>query len=386
MKTGIAHLPLHRGKAPRWLFEKMVALSGAVLELMVMDQGPDKILDHLSNPFWFQAFGCILGFDWHSSGLTTTACGAVKEALKKRGNALGLFVAGGKGRTSRKTPEEIAAACEAVGLSEGDRLIETSRLVAKVDSAGIQDGYQLYHHVFFFTTSGKWAVIQQGMHAGNRYARRYHWLRDTVTSFVEDPHAAILGRHRQEAILNLVTRPSRPNRDDMVLLARQSPEKLVREIAKIDTLSLPRHHPIHAETFHPAHLKKTLLKTYETPPDNFEVLLLTRGIGPKTLRALALLSEVMFGDPPSFKEPAVYSFAHGGKDGHPYPVDMETYQASIDTLNRCIQRARVGRSDKIKSLKALAAFMRRNPGPSGESRSSSSSSRCQASSAAPSEP
>lgn len=376
MKTGIAHLPLHGGKAPRWLFEKMVSLSGAILELMVLDEGPEKVLKHLSNPFWFQAFGCALGFDWHSSGLTTTACGAIKEAMKTRGSALGLFVAGGKGKTSRKTPDEIVSLCDTEGLSLGPGFIQTSRLVAKVDSAGIQDGYQLYHHVFFFTRTGKWAVIQQGMHAEHRYARRYHWLSDTVTSFVDDPHNAILCQHRQATILNLVARQSGSSRADMVTLTRHLPEKLVKEIKKFDTLSLPRRHPIRAEDFHPKHLQKTLLKTYETPPKDFEALLLTRGVGPKTLRALALLSELMFGDSPSFEEPALFSFAHGGKDGHPYPVDLATYQDSIETLDRAIRHARLGRSDKIKSLKALAAFMKRNPAPSGESRSSSSSSRC----------
>ena len=366
---------MHGGKAPRWLFEKMVTLSGAILELMVVDRGPEEVLKSLANPFWFQAFGCVLGFDWHSSGLTTTTCGAVKEALKKRGSSLGLFIAGGKGRTSRKTPEEITQICDKTGISNGARLIETSRLVAKVDSAAVQDGYQLYHHTFFFTQSGKWAVIQQGMHERNRYARRYHWLSDTVSSFVNEPHEAILGNHREETIINLVAEESRPSRNEMVVLSRSAPDKLVREIKKIDTLSLPRHHPIYAESFRPAHLEKTLLKTYDVPPENFEKLLLTRGVGPKTLRALALLSEVMFGEAPSFSEPAVYSFAHGGKDGHPYPVDLETYQASIDTLNRYIQQARLGRSDKVKSLKALASFMRRNPIPSGELQSSSSSSK-----------
>ncbi|RTZ91319.1 MAG: DUF763 domain-containing protein [Deltaproteobacteria bacterium] len=374
MKTGIAHLPLHGGKAPRWLFEKMVLLSGAILDLMVMDMGPEEVLKYLSNPFWFQAFGCVLGFDWHSSGLTTTTCGAVKEALKKRGPALGLYVAGGKGKTSRKTPDEITAVCDTVGYSHGDHLVQTSRLVAKVDSAGIQDGYQLYHHSFFFTRTGKWAVIQQGMHTQKRYARRYHWLSDAVTSFVDEPHKAILSPQRQETILNLIAHQSEASRNAMVTLSKQPPDKLTREIKKIDTLSLPRHHPVYAEAFRPGHLEKTLLKTYEVPPEDFEKLLLTRGLGPKTLRALALLSEVMFGKPPSFEEPAVFSFAHGGKDGHPYPVDMETYQNSIDILNRTIQQARLGRSDKIRSLKALANFMKRNPAPSGESRSSSFSS------------
>ncbi len=373
MKTGVAYLPLHGGKAPRWLFEKMVTLSGAVLELMVMDRGPDGVLRDLSSPYWFQAFGCALGFDWHSSGLTTTTCGAIKEALKQRGKDLGLFVAGGKGKTSRKTPEEILRHCENIGLSEGDRLIRTSRLVAKIDTAGIQDGYHLYHHTFFFTKSGKWAVIQQGMHDTNRYARRYHWLSDCLQSYVDNPHYAILAHHRHSSILNLVDRSSVTSRDVILSLSQTAPDRLIREINKIDTLSLPRHHPIYAETFRPGHLKKTLLKTYESLPESFENLLLTRGVGAKTLRALALLAELMYGTSPSFREPELYSFAHGGKDGHPYPVDLDTYQASIETLHRCIRQGRIGRTDKIRSLKALARFMKRNPAPFCESRSSSSS-------------
>ncbi len=372
VKTGVTYLPLHGGKAPRWLFGKMVALSASVLELMVMDHGADEVLRHLSNPFWFQAFGCALGFDWHSSGLTTTTCGAIKVALRERGRTWGLYAAGGKGKTSRKTPEEISRYCEEAGLPCGIQLIRTSRLVAKVDSAGIQDGYQLYHHVFFFTKKGKWAVIQQGMHEVNRYARRYHWLSDAVTSFVDSPHNAILSNHRQKTILNLVDHESSASRSGMLMLSHMAPDKLIREIKKVDTLSLPRHHPIYAEAFHPSHLEKTLLKTYENPPENFENLLLTRGVGPKTLRALALLSELMYGETPSFEEPEIFSFAHGGKDGHPYPVDLKTYQSSIETLHQCIQQARIGHYDKIKSLKALTHFMKRNPTPFDEPRSSSS--------------
>jgi len=338
-----------------------------------MDRGAEEVLRYLSNPFWFQAFGCALGFDWHSSGLTTTTCGAIKEALKQRGKELGLFVAGGKGKASRKTPEEILRHCENIGLSEGSRLVRTSRLVAKVDTAGIQDGYRLYHHTFFFTGTGKWAVIQQGMHDTHRYARRYHWLSDRLHSYVNAPHHAILANRRHAFILNLVAPSSASSRDAILSLSQTEPNQLIRELNKIDTLSLPRHHPIYADSFHPGHLEKTLLKTYESLPENFENLLLTRGVGPKTLRALALLAELMYGTSPSFSEPELYSFAHGGKDGHPYPVDLTTYQSSIETLHRCIQQARVGRTDKIKSLKALARFMKRNPTPFCESRSSSSS-------------
>ena len=369
MKTGVAYLPLHGGKAPRWLFSKMVALSGAILELMVIEAGPDRVLEYLANPFWFQAFGCALGFDWHSSGLTTTTCGAIKVALKDRGKELGLFMAGGKGKASLKTPEEIARFCDAIGLTAGTRLIQTSRLVAKVDTSGIQDGYQLYHHAFFFTRRGRWAVVQQGMHQANRYARRYHWLSETVTSFVENPHNAILGNHREKSVLNLVDSESRGSQRSILALSTIKPDGLIQELKKVDTLSLPRHHPIYAETFHPDRFRKTLLKTYENPVESFERLLMTRGVGPKTLRALALLSELMFGESPSFRDPEIFSFAHGGKDGYPYHVDLETYQNSIEILHRCIQQARVGRSDKVKSLKALTRFMETTPAPSDESRS-----------------
>ena len=371
MKTGVAYLPLHGGKTPRWLFKKMVALSGAILELMVADFGAEKVLEYLSNPFWFQALGCALGFDWHSSGLTTTTCGAIKVALKTLGKDLGIFVAGGKGKSSLKTPEEISRLAEGAGISVGEQLIQTSRLVAKIDSAGIQDGYQLYHHVFFFTPKGKWAVIQQGMHETNQYARRYHWLSDAVTSFVDDPHKAILCSHCQKVVLNLVAHDSKASQQGILNLSHRPPDWVSHEIKRINTLILPRHHPIYGETFHPTYLEKALLQSYESLPKSFEDLLLTKGIGPKTLRALALLSELIYGSPPSFQEPEIFSFAHGGKDGHPYPVNLETYQTSIEILHHCIKEARVGRYDKIKSLKALASFMKRNPVPSDEPRSSS---------------
>ena len=373
MKTGVAYLPLHTGRAPRWLFNRMVELSGAIIEIMVMERGPHEVLRCLSNPFWFQALGCVLGFDWHSSGLTTTTCGAIKEAMKIKGKELNLLVAGGKGRTSRKTPEEIIHHCDSLGIEKGDHLVKISRLVAKVDSAGIQDGYQLYHHVLFFTPEGSWAVIQQGMHELHRYARRYHWLSETVHSFVESPHEAIVSPYRHSSILNLVAPESRRSRGGIVTLSKLPPEKLTGTIKKFDTLALPRQHPLRGENFHAQRLEKTLQKTYANPPPDFEHLLLTQGVGPKTLRALALLSELMFGDQPSFEEPEIFSFAHGGKDGHPYPVDLPTYHHSIEILNRCIQQAKIGRSDKIKSLKALYRFIKRNPTPSCESLSSSAS-------------
>jgi hypothetical protein len=367
MKTGVAHLPLHGGRAPRWLFNKMVSLSGAILELMVMTWGTEKVLACLADPFWFQALGCILGFDWHSSGLTTTTCGAIKEAVRQRGNALGLFVAGGKGKTSLKTPGEIEQYCEKNGISEASGLVYTSRMVAKVDTSGIQDGYALYHHTFFFNREGSWAVVQQGMHSENRYARRYHWLKSHVTSFVDEPHSGIASPRKQEAILNLVAHQSAASRREMTQLACLGPDKLLREINCFDTLSLPRHHPVFAEKFHPERMQKTLTAAYEQSPDSFETLIGARGVGPKTLRALALLSELMFGTSPSFREPELFSFAHGGKDGHPYPVDLPAYQASIEMLETCLRQAKIGRTDKIKSFKALSLFMKRNPEPSDES-------------------
>lgn len=344
-RTGIANLPLHGGKAPRWLFERMVRLAREISIVIVTEFGPDEMLLRLSDPYWFQAFGCVLGFDWHSSGVTTTLCGALKEGLKGLEKDLGLFVAGGKGGASRKTPSEIEGWGQAISLDTVP-LVYASRMSAKVDSSAIQDGYQLYHHVFIFTAKGHWTVVQQGMNETNRFARRYHWLSERVTDFVNEPHSAILSEAFDQA-LNLVAMESDKARDTIAEIARgEKPEQIMADLKRIKTLNMPERHYITTTDLHPDSLKKILLETYEHQPQNFENLLGLPGVGPKTIRALTLISELIYGVPPSYRDPARYTFAHGGKDGIPYPVDRKTYDRSIDLLGQAINRAKLGLIDK----------------------------------------
>jgi hypothetical protein len=351
-RTGIANLPLHYGKAPRWLFDRMVKLAREITIIIVSDYGPEEMLKRLSHPFWFQAFGCVLGFDWHSSGVTTTLCGALKEGIKGLEKDLGFFVAGGKGRTSRKTPAELEIWGDKLSLDPAP-LVYASRMSAKVDSAAIQDGYQLYHHNFLFTIGGSWTVIQQGMNENTRYARRYHWLGEAVTDFVDEPHSAILSEARGNT-LNLVARESDNARDTITgIVTQEKPEEILAELKKIKTLSLPEHHYLGTEDLHPDSLKKIILSTYERQPEDFERLLGLPGVGAKTLRALSLISELVHGVAPSYRDPARYSFAHGGKDGIPYPVDRETYDRSIELLRKAISGAKLEIREKNEALGRL---------------------------------
>lgn len=351
-RTGIANLPLHAGKAPYWLFKRMVPLAREITIAIVSEYGPEEMLRRLSHPYWFQAFGCVLGFDWHSSGVTTTLCGALKEGIKGIEKDLGLFVAGGKGKTSRKTPLEIEEWGEKIGI-EPAPLVYASRMSAKVDSAAIQDGYELYHHVFLFTTSGSWSVVQQGMNDNNRYARRYHWLSDTVTDFVNEPHAAILSEAKSIA-LDLTAVGSAGARATITEIATQEkPEKVVDELKRIKTLSLPARHQIYISDLHPDSLSKIILSAYERQPENFEKLLGLSGVGARTIRALSLISELIHGVAPSYRDPARYSFAHGGKDGIPYPVDRKTYDRSIELLAKAINKTRLDLSEKQQAFKRL---------------------------------
>ena len=328
----------------------MVHLSREIVTYIATEQGVRDVLRRLSDPYWFQAFGCVLGFDWHSSGVTTTVCGAVKEGLKDVGAELGLFAAGGKGRTSRKAPEEIARACDGTG-TDARPLVYASRTSAKVDSAAVQDGYQLYHHVFFFTTLGDWSVVQQGMCDGNRMARRYHWLSDSVASFVDEPHEAVCCDARSDDALNLVAHDNEPVRRASAELASQAPDVTLR------ALSMPRRHMLFPEMdVAPSRLEKILEKTYERAPKDFESLLTIEGVGAKTLRALALASELVHGAPASFSDPARFSFAHGGKDGTPYPVDRATYDKTIEAFHGAINRASIDRSEKVRAFRRLATF------------------------------
>lgn len=345
-RTGFAHLPLHGGHAPPWLFQRMVPLSREIVTFIASEFGREEVLRRLSDPFWFQAFGCVLGFDWHSSGLTTTVCGALKEGLRRTERELGLYVAGGKGAASRKTPAEITAACERLGR-DPEPLVYASKISAKVDNSTVQDGYQLYHHSFVFTGEGQWCIVQQGMSDETSMARRYHWLSDDVKSYVHEPHTAVCCDVTTET-LNLVAAESEAVRNASAVLAREKPEVVL--------LEMPRHHAVTAGDVDSKYLRKILLKTYENPPADFEALLATAGVGAKTLRALALTSELIYGTKASFRDPARYAFAHGGKDGTPFPVDRATYDKTIEVMHKALNRAKVARTEKIHAFRRLARF------------------------------
>ncbi len=329
----------------------MCRLGREIVLAIVEEYGPGEVLVRLSDPFWFQSLGCVLGFDWHSSGLTTTVCGSLKVGLKGIERELGLWVAGGKGRVSRRTPEEICAASEANSL-DGENLVYASRMSAKVDTSALQDGYRLYHHCFFFDRHGSWAVIQQGLNDGTGFARRYHWLSSRLESFVREPHAAICARARGQ-VLNLVARESEQARHTVTSLSAQRPELLLADLRRLRRLELPRRHHILLKDIHPDRLKGTLLSTYEHQVADFETLLSLPGVGPKTIRALSLISELIHGVRFSFEDPARFAFAHGGKDGHPFPVDRGCYDRSIGLLRRALQRARIERRLKAAALDRL---------------------------------
>jgi hypothetical protein len=296
----------------------------------------------------------VLGFDWHSSGVTTTVTGAVKEGIRGLEKDLGFFAGGGKGAVSRRTPDEIASACESLSIDPRP-LVYASRMSAKVDSAAVQDGYQLYHHAFFFTPSGAWAVVQQGMNDDNGMARRYHWLSNQVESYVNEPHAAVCAEAQAET-MNLVAAESAPARSSSAELSRQKPEVVLSALRQLPVLTMPRRHAVLLADVNPQYLEKVLLKTYERAPDDFETLLGIEGVGGRTLRALALVSEIIYGTPASTKDPARFSFAHGGKDGFPYPVDTGTYDKTVEVLRAAVTKAGVDRSERVAALKRLVKF------------------------------
>ena len=362
-RTGISDLPLHGGKAPPWLFSRMKKLAGGITEAIVLECGQDEFLRRLSDPYWFQAFGCVLGFDFHSSGLTTTLTGALKEGLKE--NDLGIAFCGGKGRTSRKTPEEIASKSLDFNLTakKVENLIYSSRMSAKIDSACVQDNYSLYHHFFVFTEKGKWVVVQQGMNPENKYARRYHWLSENVSSFVEEPHTGIACDSRGQDVLDMTAQKSSEARKVSVDLVKDtkdfsrfaSRQSLLGDFLgqKPKVLHMPRTHFI-------LNMGKrdleTLKKANELQPGNYESLLGIHGVGPKTVRSLALISEVIYGKPPSWEDPVKFSFCVGGKDKIPYPVDRETYDRSIEILRTGIEQARLGQKEKLGAIRRLGEF------------------------------
>jgi uncharacterized protein len=355
MRQGTANLPLRYGHVPRWLFPRMVALASEIASWIVIEQGTSALLRRLSDPVWFQAFGAVIGMDWNTSGVTTTVCGALKQGLQERGHELGLVVAGGKGATSRRTPQELADAGEWLGL-DPTLYIAASRLAAKVDNNGLQDGYQIYHHVFLLDRNGQWAVIQQGMHDASGTARRYHWFSDDVHSFVADPHTAIASE-ATGSVWNLVAGNSAAARDVTAALAREQPERVMQEFTALRTLNTPAYYDVRPEDIDPKHLHRILLKTYERQPEDFATLLAMEGVGARTLRALSLIAELVYEAPVSITDPARFAFAHGGKARYPYPVDRTTYDQSIQTLQAAVEKAKVGEQERMGALKRLGAWI-----------------------------
>jgi hypothetical protein len=357
MRTGITNLPMHWGKAPRWLFSRMTKLAREITIAIIEEYGPIEMLIRLSDPYWFQAFGCVLGFDWHSSGITTTVCGALKEGIKGIEKDLGFFVAGGKGGTSRKTPSEILSWSNKINLRKNPKkLVYASKMSAKVDSSAVQDGYQLYHHNFFFTQDGSWSVVQQGMNTSSRSARRYHWYSDMVEDFVCNPQSGICDDKKHQYVLNLVSKRSTDARKTITNISKEKPTKIIREYKKITTLSMPRREWVEYSDILPKNLEKVLITTYENDPNNFEELLGIKGVGPKSIRALTLISELAYGTKASWQDPVRYSFAHGGKDGYPYPVDRSVYDKSIEILKRAIRKTKIEKKERKRIFMKLLKY------------------------------
>jgi hypothetical protein len=348
VRTGSADLPLHGGSVPAWLAARMARLGRVVVEALVLEYGRDEVLRRLADPFWFQSLGCVMGMDWHSSGITTSVIGALKRGLAPVAHELGIFVCGGRGRHSRATPAELAAVGARTG-QDGDALARKSRLVAKVDSAAVQDGFDLYLHAFIVTADGAWTVVQQGMNAGRRQARRYHWLWERAGSFVEEPHAAIAGIP-QGTILNLTDRRAAGARTAEVALAIGPAELVTDALARLE---MPAHHDVRAEDIDLRRLAGALQVAAERGPRDFPELLLTPGIGARTLFALALVAEVIHGAPSRFADPARFSLAHGGKDGHPFPVPLRVYDETLRVLRGAVDRARLGQDDRLAALRRL---------------------------------
>lgn len=354
-RTGTLDLPLHSGKAPHWLFEKMHRLARSICEITIIEFGEEYLLERLASPYWFQSFGCVLGFDWHSSGLTTTVCAALKEAFRDL-NCYGIYVCGGKGASSRKTPQEIREIGDRLGKDPKD-LIYASKMAAKVDNNALQDGFNLYHHTFIFTREFKWIVIQQGMSERGTWARRYHWHSSSLSSFVNAPHKGIVSE-RYFLTLNLIDESRGDLRELVTQLANESKDKNLKYIISLkeDIYKLPVRHRVLIKDINPKYLDKTFLKTYTEKPKDFETLLSLEGVGAKTLRALALISDLIYGKSVSFRDPARFSFAHGGKDGYPYKIKLADYQQSIEVLEQLINKAKMDYTDRVKALRRLHTF------------------------------
>ncbi|PBJ15951.1 DUF763 domain-containing protein [Flavobacterium sp. ACN6] len=353
-RSGTADLPLHYGQVPLWLSERMAKLGLAIVETIAMEFSTAEVISKLSNPFWFQSFGAVMGMDWHSSGITTSVLGALKKSVNPHSKELGIYICGGKGKYSMLTPQELLFVGEKTGL-DGINLANCSRLTAKVDNTAIQDGFQLYQHSFIVDNKGQWAVIQQGMNPNSQTARRYHWHSQDLKSFIEEPHTFIYGEN-QGSILNLTAQAASKSRDGILELCKESPTKIMKEM---QYLAMPAHHDVRMEDVNMKRLGAMLWATHENKPEDFEELLLLKGMGPRALQSLALVSEVIYGTPTRFEDPARFSFAHGGKDGHPFPVPVKIYDETIDTLQRAINRAKIGNSDKMNAIQKLSEISRK---------------------------
>ncbi len=361
-RTGSADLPLHNGRVPAWLGQRMSALGAIITQAIVHHYGREEFLQRLAHPFWFQSFGAVMGMDWHSSGITTSVIGALKRGLAPLQGELGIYVCGGRGSNSRRTPDELTALGERTGF-DGAALTRASRLVAKVDSAALQDGFELYLHGFFVTEDGKWTVVQQGMNGDKRQARRYHWHSETLKSFVDEPHSAIDGPAQGE-IINLTDhRAERSRSAQLDLLGALGPDGIAREYAALSKqpdaqpelphLIMPAHHDVRASDVFTRRLHGTLAAAAECGPRDFPELLLTPGVGARTVQSLAMVAEVVHGAPYRFKDPARFSLAHGGKDRHPYPVPIKVYDETIRVLKSAVQQASLGRDEEMQALKRL---------------------------------
>ena len=391
-RSGYADLPLHTGTVPKWLADRMMRLGTLIIEALVLKYGKKEVLIRLSDPLWFQSLGAVLGMDWHSSGITTSVMYALKRGLNRRAKELGIVVCGGRGKYSRRTPEELQILADMTGM-DGNKLINCSKLAAKVDGTALQDGFQLYQHNFILSDQGDWTVVQQGMNVSEKKARRYHWSSEKLRSFVENPHTGVTGEN-QGLILNLTDINASSTRSKILSLTQENPDRIIREVKKMggseslqlelfdDTeknknppsnqnnisnewqktqilikndrnLVMPSHHEIRAEDVDLKRLGAVLATAYESENTDFESLLLTPGLGPRTLQSLTLVSEVIYGTPSRFTDPARFSFAHGGKDGHPFPVTTKIYDESIRILGESIEESKMGYSEKSECLYRL---------------------------------
>src|SRR5688572_4534344 len=376
-RSGVADLPLHGGRVPAWLASRMSTLGTAIAESVLLHYGRPELLSRLSDPFWCQALGSVMGMDWPSSGITTSVMGALKRGLNPRAHELGVYICGGRGKQSRNTPGELRTIAERIDL-DGDALVRTSRLTARVDNNAVADGFQIYLHSFILTSDGDWAVVQQGMNDASRLARRYHWHSSAVRDFTSAPHTAIVGEHAG-TIMNLVDHEARPAQDALLAIAREDPARTLADVRAAFAhrasapkrlempprhgemarqLTMPRHHDVRAKDVNEKRLGAVLALAHERDLRDFASFLLLEQLGPRTLQSLALVAEVVHGAATRFDDPARFAFAHGGKDGHPFPVPLKVYDESIAVLRRALDSARLGDTDKLGGFKRLDAFTR----------------------------